>query len=167
MNTTWSLLLFTAVLYILVLKPTNASLRIFAVSDYFTMMNGKQLSQQATDDLGTPRTSKADVDNLRLLSNDAVFGLPDKYRTCVMKTTQNSAESVAKDKSKAKHWFEDVHKTVFVRSFRFSFESVALISVDPNARRIIVYFDPDRKRRDSSLDRKTWRYDLTVYFCIL
>ena len=86
--------------------------KIFNVPDYFTLLNGKQLFHSVKDDLGTPRTIKTDINNLRLLRSIAVLGLPDKHKTCiVMKTTQKPAEPKAKDNSKI--WFQDVHKVKF------------------------------------------------------
>jgi len=104
----------TTLVFILFLKIIAAnSPRIWGVSDHFVMVNDEQIYQQATDDRGEWHSSKADVNRLRLLGNDVVFGLPDKYKTCVMKTRSTSDERPSSDVN----WFQDVHKVRITFTF--------------------------------------------------
>lgn len=88
------------------LKVITASPRIWAVSDHFLILNGQEIYQQATDDRGEWHTTKADRSQLRLLTNDVVFNLPDKYKTCVMKTRHTPEENT----KYSTDWFEDVRE---------------------------------------------------------
>lgn len=119
----------TFLVFILLLKIITAnSPRIWGVSDHFVMVNDQEIYQQATDDRGEWHSSRADVNRLRLLGNDVVFGLPDKFKTCVMKTQGPSTSRPSNDNKHDRNWFEDVHRVGFYIQIKFSTHLIDLFT---------------------------------------
>lgn len=107
-----SLLVLTLFLELITANPP----RIWGVSDHFVMLNEQEIYQQVTDDRGEFHSSKADSNRLLLLGNDVVFGLQDKFKTCVMTTRNTSREQRP---SRGKHdfnWFEDVREVGLIEN---------------------------------------------------